>query len=814
MQLIDKVLQALTDHLPVPGSLPVTKLNPELLAPAGSAEAFYAAVNAGADAVYMAGTRFGARAYADNFGDGDLIDCVRAAHARGVRIHLTVNTLTRQSETAELLRFLEPLAAEGLDAVIVQDLGVISLIRSTFPDIAIHASTQLSVTMEESARLLASLGVTRVVPARELSLGEIIRLKQKLPIEVETFIHGAMCYSYSGKCLFSSMLGGRSGNRGRCAQPCRLPYAVLSGDTSAQAPFGRALPGAPEYPLSMRDQCALSLLPELISAGIDSFKIEGRMKQAEYVGGVTSVYRGAIDRYLQLRKENREGEWHPEPDELEVLEGLYIRNERSDGYYHRRNGREMITLGLPGYRGADEEQRRRIADKFIHAPAPRDLTAEVTLIPGEPARMHVRLGETETTAEGAVVQSAVKRPLGKDDVIRQITRGETSGYAVCSAEVIMPEPVFLPVSALNDLRRKALAAFAEKAGEKLKRENGEALRRRRRELLAAIGSGGEVPQEGQCGPADKGSSPARRKAVNPGLPGGIWAMVLTRGQAEAAARAGASVLVDDSGSFALGRSAAGPEGEAAGQEAGITDPAGRRIPVLAAFPPAARESGRDFMEEAAERTGRGEYDGAFVRTLEQLYFCFEKGIPAFAEESVYCWNRETAELLGRFLCGAAYPAELSLREWEAVFGESGTEDFLTMLTVYGRTPLMVSANCVLRTSGRCTGGRKGFSFAALKDRTGAVLPCLVDCTHCLNVIYNALPLSLYPQSGCYSGPDADVKLLRFTTELPEEAEDITALFARLFGKERRDEDVLKEAEVRGVNAPGTYTRGRSRRGAE
>ncbi len=811
----------MTDHYPVPGSLPVTKLNPELLAPAGSAEAFYAAVNAGADAVYMAGTRFGARAYADNFGDGDLIECVRAAHARGVRIHLTVNTLTRQSETADLLRFLEPLAAEGLDAVIVQDLGVISLIRSTFPDIAIHASTQLSVTMEESARLLASLGVTRVVPARELSLGEIIRLKKKLPIEVETFIHGAMCYSYSGKCLFSSMIGGRSGNRGRCAQPCRLPYAVLSGDASAQAPFGRALSGAPEYPLSMRDQCALSLLPELIGAGIDSFKIEGRMKQAEYVGGVTSVYRGAIDRYLKLRRENREKEWHPEPDELEVLEGLYIRSERSDGYYHRRNGREMITLGLPGYRGADEGQRSRIADKFIHAPAPRNLTAEVTLIPGEPARMYVRLGETESSAEGAEVQSAVKRPLGKDDVIRQITRGETSGYAVRSAEVIMPEPVFLPVSALNDLRRKALAAFAEKAGEKLRMENGEALRRKRSELLAAIGSGGEMPQEGHCGPEkgqsgpeEAGSSPVRAKAENPGLPGGIWALVFTRGQAEAAARAGAAVLVDESGSFALGRSAADPEGEAAGQGAGITDPAGRRIPVLAAFPPAARESGRNFMEEAAERTGRGEYDGAFVRTLEQLYFCFGRGIPAFADESVYCWNRETAGLLGRYLCGAAYPAELSLKEWEAVFGESGTEDFLTMLTVYGRTPLMVSANCVYMTSGRCTGGRKGFSFAALKDRTGAVLPCLVDCTHCLNVIYNALPLSLYPQSGRYSGPDADVKLLRFTTELPEEAEEITALFARLFGEGHRDEDVPGQAEVRGVNAPGTYTRGRSRRGAE
>lgn len=199
----------------------------ELLAPAGSLEAFEAAVNAGADAVYLAGSKFGARAYAENFDSETLHQVLRTAHLCGVRINVTVNTLTRQEELPGVLEFLGPLYEDGLDAVIVQDLGVMQMLHREMPDLALHASTQLSVTNADAVQFLARLGVTRVVPARELSLAEIRDLKRELPIEVETFIHGAMCYCYSGKCLFSSFLGGRSGNRGRCAQPCRLPYRIL-----------------------------------------------------------------------------------------------------------------------------------------------------------------------------------------------------------------------------------------------------------------------------------------------------------------------------------------------------------------------------------------------------------------------------------------------------------------------------------------------------------------------------------------------------------------------------------------------------------
>ena len=267
----------------------------ELLAPAGSYEAFAAALNAGADAVYMGGTRFGARAYADNFSNEDLSRAIRTAHLHGKKVYLTVNTLTRQEEMPELTDFVRGLyEKEALDGVIVQDTGVLISLSEACPGLLLHASTQMSVTTREGVLFLKRLGVSRIVPARELSLKEIRLLKQE-DIEIEAFIHGAMCYCYSGRCLMSSFLGGRSGNRGRCAGPCRLPYDVLG-------PDGReALRGKRGecYPISMRDLCVLEILPELIDAGIDSFKIEGRMKKPEYAAGVTAVYRRYIDRFYE-----------------------------------------------------------------------------------------------------------------------------------------------------------------------------------------------------------------------------------------------------------------------------------------------------------------------------------------------------------------------------------------------------------------------------------------------------------------------------------------------------------------------------------
>ena len=302
----------------------------ELLAPAGGYETMVGAFNAGADAVYLGGSKFGARAYADNFDTQQVLDAISYAHLHDKKIYMTVNTLVKEKEIGQIYDFMLPFAEKKLDGVIVQDYGVMRLIRDEFPDIELHASTQQTVTGVYGARLLKELGCCRVVPARELSLKEMQAIREKAGVEVEAFIHGAMCYCYSGVCLFSSMVGERSGNRGRCAQPCRLPYQI------------QGKKGDETYPLSLKDMCTINIIPELIRAGIDSFKIEGRMKRPEYAAGVTSLYRKYIDMYY----ENPSGDIRVSDEDMEILKGLYLRTGISEGYYHQHNGRNMVTISI------------------------------------------------------------------------------------------------------------------------------------------------------------------------------------------------------------------------------------------------------------------------------------------------------------------------------------------------------------------------------------------------------------------------------------------------------------------------------------
>ena len=303
----------------------------ELLAPAGNFACFRAAVNAGADAVYLGGEQYGARAYAGNFSGEEILDALRIAHVFGRKIYLTVNTLVKENELSNLVPYIQPLYEAGLDGVIVQDMGVLECLRGNFPDLALHASTQMTITGIYGAAYMKKLGVCRIVPARELSLDEIKEIKDTTGLEVECFVHGAMCYAYSGQCLFSSILGGRSGNRGRCAGPCRLPYTTDNGRTL--------------YPLSLKDMYTLSVLPELIQAGIDSFKIEGRMKSPEYVAGVTAMYRKYIDRYLA----NPDKPYKVAAKDEQLLRELYIRSDICTGYYQKHNDKSMVTLKEPGY---------------------------------------------------------------------------------------------------------------------------------------------------------------------------------------------------------------------------------------------------------------------------------------------------------------------------------------------------------------------------------------------------------------------------------------------------------------------------------
>ena len=419
----------------------------ELLSPAGGYETMVGAFNAGADAVYLGGSRFGARAYADNFDRDEVLDAISYAHLHGKRIYMTVNTLIKEKEFDEVYDFMLPYAEKKLDGVIVQDLGVARLIRREFPDIELHASTQMTVTGVYGARLLKERGFTRVVPARELSLNEMRAIREKADIEVEAFIHGAMCYCYSGMCLFSSMVGGRSGNRGRCAQPCRLPYhTVDTGDKE-------------EYLLSLKDMSTIGMIPELIDAGIDSFKIEGRMKRAEYSAGVTALYRKYIDAYY----EDPSAPFSVSKEDMETLKNLYQRTGISEGYYHRHNGRDMVTISSPAYNATSDEVLNKVHEEFLTDKLRHSCDISCNLTLGKEAEATMRVivdgGELIAGASGNLVQEAQKRPMDEESIKKQLKKLGESVYKAENIDITIDDGgsgkgIFISVGELNNLRRE------------------------------------------------------------------------------------------------------------------------------------------------------------------------------------------------------------------------------------------------------------------------------------------------------------------------------------------------------------------------
>ncbi|MDE7206046.1 MAG: U32 family peptidase, partial [Lachnospiraceae bacterium] len=413
----------------------------ELLAPAGDFACFMAAINAGADAVYLGGMKFGARAYAGNFLQEEIVEALRVAHLFGRKIYLTVNTLVKEAEMPELVPYIEPLYKAGLDGVIVQDIGVLETLREQFPELSLHASTQMTVTGVYGAEFVKSLGVCRVVPARELSLDEITDIKQQTGLEIECFIHGAMCYAYSGQCLFSSILGGRSGNRGRCAGTCRLPYTDENGKQL--------------YPLSLKDMYTLSMIPKLIAAGIDSFKIEGRMKSPEYVAGVTAVYRKYIDRYLS----EPDTKFQVAAEDEALLRGLYIRSDLCHGYYEAHNGKDMITIKEPGYGGSSNEVLEEIRKTYLEQKPVIPVKGTAFIYAGKPATLTLYTDALSVTVEGDVAGEAINRPLTEKEISDRLSKLGDTYFKPKTLTVHTDQRSFMAVKALNELRRKACTAL-------------------------------------------------------------------------------------------------------------------------------------------------------------------------------------------------------------------------------------------------------------------------------------------------------------------------------------------------------------------
>ncbi|SFN43107.1 putative protease [Pseudobutyrivibrio sp. UC1225] len=413
----------------------------ELLSPAGDLQIFKAVVDAGADAVYFGGDLFGARAYAKNFSIEEAAEAIKYAHIRGKKAYLTVNTLLKNPEIeGDLYKYLRAYVENGIDAFIVQDFGVFNFIREYFPDTHIHVSTQVSTCTGYGAKLLEDLGAARIVTAREISCQEISKIHEMCPdLEIESFIHGALCVCYSGQCLMSSIIGGRSGNRGRCAQPCRLPYDAFDEN-------GKKLNKKGNYILSPKDFCTINYLPEMIEAGVMSFKIEGRMKQLSYATGVVSVYRHYLDEYLYKGARN----YSVSQEDIQKLLDYGNRSGFTDLYMHKHNGPDMITFEAPSHTKTETEPAYENSSKI-------KVDCRVKALLGEEfsVRFYDNNGQVGE-AFGQVIEKASKKPTTEEDIKKAVAGLGNTPFELVKLDIDADEDIFLPVSVIKNARREAV----------------------------------------------------------------------------------------------------------------------------------------------------------------------------------------------------------------------------------------------------------------------------------------------------------------------------------------------------------------------
>ena len=408
----------------------------ELLSPAGSRAALEAAVQSGADAVYMGFGAFNARRNAKNFTDEEFADAVAYCHLRGVRVFLTLNTLLTDRELPQAAEVLRKASQMGVDAVLVQDWGVLTLAQAVTPDLPIHASTQMSLFTSGGARWAERLGMERVVLARELCRDDIAAVCRHCGAEIEVFVHGALCMCYSGQCTMSALIGQRSGNRGACAQPCRLPYSVNG-------------PCKNQFPLSLKDANLSAYLQELGDMGVACLKLEGRMKRPEYVAVITAIYRRLID--------EKRG---PTAEESRALEQAFSRSGFTDGYYRRRKGPAMFGTrpeNAPEPRELFSEARK-LYENGEHKQIP--ITMQANIRTGQPAALTVSDGVHAVTVTGPVPEAARNRALTAEDAAQRLQKTGGTVFRCETAEVDVGDGLMLTAAAINGLRRDALEALA------------------------------------------------------------------------------------------------------------------------------------------------------------------------------------------------------------------------------------------------------------------------------------------------------------------------------------------------------------------
>lgn len=680
----------------------------ELLAPAGNLEIFKGVIESGADAVYVGGSMFGARAYANNFTEDELLEAIDFAHLRGVKVYLTVNTLIKNSEFSKLYDYLLPYYKRGLDAVIVQDIGVVKAIHEYFPSLEIHTSTQMTVTGADGVRFLSQFGVTRVVMAREVSLAEMKRIHEETGMELEAFVHGALCYSYSGQCLFSSILGGRSGNRGRCAQPCRLPYTVEGKKD--------------EYILSLKDMCGIKALDKLHDAGVYSLKIEGRMKQLEYACGVVKYYRSYIDSMKPVTDAD-----------YDRIKALGNRCGFTDRYYFDHNGSDMVTYVKPNF----------VSNAAEPSPEKRKLSIEGELVlrEGEPGSLTVKRGDVTYKASIEPVSAALKAPLDKKAAIDRINKTGDTDFEFSHIKAQIGENVFVPNGALNKLRRDAISGLCDKLLKKYYRDDAR---------YADISSMCELPEH-----VVKSDATHEDGAVNAKDYTTICSC-MTRAQLDTL------ISYECFDVFYLDFDMYDRKNLIQQFADDVQSLTKRNKKVYLMLPTIFRADSSDYFVTIAKELDNVSFEGFVVKNYEELYLTENlfTGKKVILDHNMYTFNDVSRSVFFEHgVSGDTVPLELNSKEI------MHRNNIGSQMIVYGYYPLMTTANCVHKNTKGCDKKQK---LIYLKDRYNKSFAVCNNCKECYNTIYNSLPTMLTKNIGKLK--EAGIRSFRysFTIETPKQ----------------------------------------------
>ena len=680
----------------------------ELLAPAGSLEILKGVIESGADAVYVGGSMFGARAYANNFTEEELLEAIDFAHLRGVKVYLTVNTLIKNSEFSKLYDYMLPYYKRGLDAVIVQDIGVVKAIHEYFPSMEIHTSTQMTVTGADGVRFLSQFGVTRVVMAREVSLAEMKRIHEETGMELEAFVHGALCYSYSGQCLFSSILGGRSGNRGRCAQPCRLPYTVEGKKD--------------EYILSLKDMCGIKALDKLHDAGVYSLKIEGRMKQLEYACGVVKYYRS----YIDSKKPVSDADY-------DRIKALGNRCGFTDRYYFDHNGSDMVTYVKPNF----------VSNAAEPSPEKRKLSIEGELVlrEGEPGSLTVKRGDVTYKASIEPVSAALKAPLDKKAAIDRINKTGDTDFEFSHIKAQIGENVFVPNGALNKLRRDAISGLCDKLLKKYYRNDAR---------YADMSSMCELPEH-----VVKSDAAHEDGAVNAKDYTAICSC-MTRAQLDTL------IGYECFDVFYLDFDMYDRKTLIQQFADDVKSLTKQNKKVYLMLPTIFRADSSDYFVPIAKELDKVSFEGFVVKNYEELYLTENlfTGKKVILDHNMYTFNDVSkSAFFEHGVSGDTVPLELNSREI------MHRNNIGSQMIVYGYYPLMTTANCVHKNTKGCDKKQK---LIYLKDRYNKSFAVCNNCKECYNTIYNSLPTMLTKNIGKLK--EAGIRSFRysFTIETPKQ----------------------------------------------